>query len=112
MQPGAGYAPHVDDYDVAIIVLSGKVETVGQIVKPHGVIYYSAGEPHGLRNVGDSSAQYLVFEFHASRGSSRMQRPSEDTRRQSRRKAVRRGVAEILSRLGLLETARRARNMF
>ena len=54
MQPGAGYAPHVDAYDVAIVVLSGQVETLDQIVKPHGVIYYSAGQPHGLRNIGEN----------------------------------------------------------
>ena len=35
MQPGAGYAPHIDDYDVAIVVLSGQVQTLGQIVEPH-----------------------------------------------------------------------------
>jgi quercetin dioxygenase-like cupin family protein len=105
MQPGAGYAPHIDDYDVAIVVLSGKVETLGQIVYPHGVIYYSAGQPHGLRNVGSDPAQYLVFEFHA-------QKMSSSTRRPPKRKTVRQHVADILSRLGLLETARRARNMF
>jgi quercetin dioxygenase-like cupin family protein len=105
MQPGAGYAPHVDDYDVAIVMLSGKIETLGRTVEPHGVIYYSAGEPHGLRNVGDQPAQYLVFEFHALRGAARR-------RRRPKRKTVRKRVAEILSWFGLLETARRVRNMF
>lgn len=30
------------------------------------VIYYQAGEPHGMRNVGRQPARYLVFEFHAA----------------------------------------------
>ncbi len=43
LQPGAGYAPHADPYDVAILMLAGRVETLGQIVEPLGVIFYSAG---------------------------------------------------------------------
>lgn len=31
------------------------------------VIYYPAGEKHGIKNVGDTPARYLVFEFHAPR---------------------------------------------
>jgi mannose-6-phosphate isomerase-like protein (cupin superfamily) len=65
LAPGAGYEPHVDAYDVAILTLSGRVETLGQEVLPHSVIYYSAGEKHGMRNVGDEPAHYLVFEFQA-----------------------------------------------
>ena len=57
--------------DVVIVVLSGKVETLGRIVEPYGVIYYAAGEPHGMRNAGDGVARYLVFEFHAPRRSFR-----------------------------------------
>jgi quercetin dioxygenase-like cupin family protein len=64
LQPGAGYPPHADSYDVAIVVLSGQVETLGQRVEPFSVIYYSAGEMHGMKNVGDTVARYLVFEFH------------------------------------------------
>ena len=71
MLPGAGYEPHVDAYDVAILVLSGKLETLGEIVEPHSVIFYSAGEPHGMRNVGQEPTRYLVFEFHGA-GSSQM----------------------------------------
>jgi len=66
LQPGGGYASHVDAYDVAIIVLSGEVETLGEVVASHSVIYYSAGEPHGMKNVGEVPAYYLVFEFHTS----------------------------------------------
>lgn len=65
LQPGAGYAAHVDAYDVAIVMLSGTVETLGQVVQPLSVIYYGAGELHGMGNVGTEPARYLVFEFHA-----------------------------------------------
>jgi mannose-6-phosphate isomerase-like protein (cupin superfamily) len=64
LAPGAGYEPHVDAYDVAILLLEGRVETLGQEVGPMSVIYYSAGEKHGIRNIGDKPARYLVFEFH------------------------------------------------
>jgi quercetin dioxygenase-like cupin family protein len=66
LAPGAGYEPHVDAYDVAIVTLSGEIETLGREVVPHGVIYYAAGEKHGMRNIGDKPARYLVFEFHPS----------------------------------------------
>ena len=64
LQPGAGYPAHADEYDVAIIVFSGTVETLGKTVGPGGSIYYAAGQPHGMRNVGNDPAKYLVFEFH------------------------------------------------
>jgi quercetin dioxygenase-like cupin family protein len=64
LEPGAGYAAHVDAYDVAILTLSGKVETLEQEVDPYSVIYYAAGQKHGMRNIGDEPAHYLVFEFH------------------------------------------------
>jgi quercetin dioxygenase-like cupin family protein len=64
LQPGAGYPPHRDDYDVAIVVLSGNVQSLGRTVRSPGVIYYAAGEPHGMTNIGDVPARYLVFEFH------------------------------------------------
>jgi hypothetical protein len=28
------------------------------------VIYYSADELHGMSNIGEEPARYLVFEFH------------------------------------------------
>ena len=65
LAPGGGYEPHRDAYDVAIVTLSGTVETLGQVVKPQSVIYYGAGELHGMRNVGQEEARYLVFEFHS-----------------------------------------------
>lgn len=64
LEPGAGYDPHRDAYDVVVVVLSGDVETLGRRVGPNGVIFYPAGELHGMRNTGADHATYLVFEFH------------------------------------------------
>lgn len=64
---GAGYPPHTDAYDVAIVLLEGKVETMGATVSNDAVIFCSAGEPHGMKNVGTDTARYLVFEFHGGR---------------------------------------------
>lgn len=66
LAPGAGYDAHIDGYDVAIIVLSGRVETLAREAGPCDVIYYPAGQKHGMRNVGNEPARYLVFEFHSS----------------------------------------------
>jgi quercetin dioxygenase-like cupin family protein len=66
LEPGAGYPPHVDAYAAAIVVLEGEVETLGQRVKPNGVVLFTPGEPHALRNPGKTLAKYVVFEFHAS----------------------------------------------
>ncbi|MEM7164407.1 MAG: cupin domain-containing protein [Planctomycetota bacterium] len=65
MEPGAGYEPHVDGYDVVMIVLDGELESLGQTLTPHGVYFYAAGEPHGAHNPGNKTAHYVVFEFHA-----------------------------------------------
>jgi quercetin dioxygenase-like cupin family protein len=79
LQPGGGYDAHADKYDVAIIVFSGTVETLGKTLGPGGSVYYAAGQRHGMRNVGKESAKYLVFEFHGPNAS---------------RKAARRHAAE------------------
>ena len=52
MLPGGGYDPHVDEHDVAIIVLSGIVETQDRTFGPNAFMLHSAGAAHGLRNVG------------------------------------------------------------
>jgi len=57
LSPGGGYDPHMDDYNVAVIVLEGEIETLGERVRPHGVIFYAAGEPHGMRNPGKTRAR-------------------------------------------------------
>ena len=64
LSPQKGYEAHADDYDVSIVVFEGEVETLGKRVGPHSVIYYAAGEPHGMYNPGEVTAKYLVFEFH------------------------------------------------
>jgi len=64
LQPGCGYPPHEDPYDVAILVLSGSLETLGQLIYPNSVVFYASGDAHGMKNVGTSPALYLVFEFH------------------------------------------------
>jgi mannose-6-phosphate isomerase-like protein (cupin superfamily)/quercetin dioxygenase-like cupin family protein len=99
LQPGAGYEPHADPYDVAILLFSGEVETVGQRVGPLGLIYYSAGELHGMRNVGSTPATYLVFEFHSplapgSAGQAAKERIKRGLRRLFRR------IVNTVSKLG------------
>src|SRR3972149_5461624 len=64
LTPGAGYDPHIDAYDVAIVVIEGEVETLGESVGPNSVIFYPGGEPHGMYNPGKTIAKYVVFEFH------------------------------------------------
>jgi MoaA/NifB/PqqE/SkfB family radical SAM enzyme/quercetin dioxygenase-like cupin family protein len=63
LAPQAGYKPHKDPYDVAIIVLEGEVETLSQRFQPHSMIFYPAGERHGMFNPGSVPAKYVVFEF-------------------------------------------------
>jgi quercetin dioxygenase-like cupin family protein len=64
MQVGAGYPAHIDEHEVAIVVFSGTLKTLGKTLGAGGTIFYAAGEPHGMDNVGDKPARYLVFEFH------------------------------------------------
>ncbi len=64
LSAGSGYDAHVDAHDVAIIVLEGEVESLGQRVTPHGVLFYPGGEPHDMHNPGTTDAKYVVFEFH------------------------------------------------
>lgn len=68
MLPGAGYAPHVDGYDVVMIILDGTLESIGKTLAPYGVFFYASGELHGASNPGSGTAHYVVFEFHARPG--------------------------------------------
>ena len=68
LDPGAGYDPHVDAHDVAIVLLAGTVETLGVTVAAPAMVFTAGGWPHGIRNPGDETARYAVFEFHG-RGS-------------------------------------------
>ena len=64
LTPGAGYEPHADAYDVALVVLAGCIETLGTRATAHDVVVYPAGTPHGIRNPAETVAKYLVLEFH------------------------------------------------
>jgi mannose-6-phosphate isomerase-like protein (cupin superfamily) len=64
LESGAGYAAHADPYDVAILIHSGRVRTLSREMGAGGLIYCSAGELHGMRNIGNEPAHYIVFEFH------------------------------------------------
>lgn len=64
LMPGAGYDPQEDDMDIAMVLVRGRVETLGERVEAPAMFFYPAGHPHGLQNVGDEPAQYVVFEFH------------------------------------------------
>jgi len=64
LKPGASYPPHSDAYDVAILTLSGTVETLARQVGPCSIIFYAAGEPHGMKNADSAPARYIVIEFH------------------------------------------------
>lgn len=68
VEPGGGYEAHRDPYDIALVLLSGAIETLGSRVQAPAVVYYAANELHGLRGAGTETARYLVFEFHPPRG--------------------------------------------
>lgn len=66
--PGQGYEPHRDGHDVAIVLLQGRVETMGETVDGPAIFYYAAGEKHGLRNVGPIPSRHVAFELHGKHG--------------------------------------------
>jgi mannose-6-phosphate isomerase-like protein (cupin superfamily) len=100
LTPGAGYAPHRDPYDVAIVVLAGEVETIDRRAGSNSLIFYPTGEPHGLRNFGKEVAKYIVFEFHGYSNSAFL---SELTRLQRLKKEA----AHILNRAAKIIRERR-----
>lgn len=65
--PGAGYEAHRDAHDVALLMYSGTIKIGMRVLKGPGLAYFPASELHGLRNIGNEPARYLVFEFHSSR---------------------------------------------
>ncbi|MEZ5786286.1 MAG: cupin domain-containing protein [Xanthobacteraceae bacterium] len=67
LQPGAGYPSHVDEHDVAIVLLAGRIATNGVAHEAPSLVYFPGGAPHDMQNVGEGLARYLVFEFHKSR---------------------------------------------
>lgn len=62
--PGAGYDPHRDDHDVAIVLLDGTIDVLGQRLGENSIVFVPAGELHGMHNPGPDAARYLVIEFH------------------------------------------------
>ena len=62
--PGGGYAAHADAHDIVIVVLSGRLHTLGLEVGPDTILLHGGGEVHGIGNPGPEPARYLVFEFH------------------------------------------------
>lgn len=62
--PGAGYAEHRDDHDVAIVLLDGTIEVLGQRLGDNSIVFVPAGQLHGMHNPGPDAARYLVIEFH------------------------------------------------
>ena len=66
LEPGGGYPEHSDAHEVVMIMLKGECHTLGKLIKPHDIVYYAAGKPHGIKNVGQDIAVYLVFEFHGN----------------------------------------------
>jgi MoaA/NifB/PqqE/SkfB family radical SAM enzyme/quercetin dioxygenase-like cupin family protein len=91
LSPGAGYPAHADPYDVAIAILDGEVETLGQRTGPGSLVLYAAGEPHGMYNPGDRPAEYIVFEFQGQASFwDKLTDPSRWRRRVTR--ALRRGA--------------------
>jgi MoaA/NifB/PqqE/SkfB family radical SAM enzyme/quercetin dioxygenase-like cupin family protein len=93
LAPGAGYEPHIDRHDVAIILLEGEVETLGRRLKPHSLVFYAAGEPHGMVNPGTKPARYAVFEFHGERASF-LRTVTDPQRWKGKLKAAGRGVCD------------------
>ena len=81
---------------------------MGERVRPLGVIYYSAGELHGMRNVGTVPATSLVFEFHTpTTVTHHRRRPiprqkakqAERARRKAEEQRRKRGLRGLLRRL-------------
>jgi mannose-6-phosphate isomerase-like protein (cupin superfamily) len=69
LAPGAGYEPHTDRYDVALILLRGTVRTLERDLIPYDLAFFPAGTAHGMFNPSSSPAEYLVLEFHGRRSS-------------------------------------------
>lgn len=70
LQPGAGYTPHADPYDLLIVLLEGAVETLNQRVQAPALVFCASHVMHGVRNAGETAASYLVFEYDTVRPAS------------------------------------------
>jgi mannose-6-phosphate isomerase-like protein (cupin superfamily) len=67
LAPGVENAPHAHEYETAMVVLEGEIETLDRRVRHHGLVYYAGGAPHGIRNPCAEPARYVVIEFHGRR---------------------------------------------
>ena len=91
LQPGQSYDAHRDGYDVAIIHFAGTVETIGETISEPSVIYHSAGQKHGMTNVGDTVAKHIAFEFHGKHGET-YESPEERRKRRMKESIFRPGI--------------------
>jgi mannose-6-phosphate isomerase-like protein (cupin superfamily) len=101
VDPGRGYDAHADDYDVAIVVFSGKLQVNDDVAGPNTVLYYAGGTLHGLTNIGADRARYLVFEFERPIGRKYSATLPGDKRRRKRgrKREKRKGLARIVHKL-------------
>lgn len=100
LAPGGGYRAHADEYDIAFVVLSGQVQTMGRTLEPFDLCYCPAGTVHGMHNPGGAEAAYLVIEFHGTPRSAARQRSRGET--PYRRSKTYRQLAVRLRRIPLL----------
>jgi quercetin dioxygenase-like cupin family protein len=66
IEPGAGYDAHRDKHDVAIFLMEGEIQVLGDKVPAPAVLFLPAGCLHDMKSVGTEPAKYLVWEFHKS----------------------------------------------
>jgi quercetin dioxygenase-like cupin family protein len=68
LPPGqASHAPHTHPEEEVIIIKEGRVEAfqagVTRVVGPGAVLFMASGEPHAVKNVGDTPATYHVMQW-------------------------------------------------
>ncbi len=66
LSPGFRGAPDVDEHDVILVVHSGCLATLGELVEAGGVVIYGAGEEHQLEARGEMSVVLTVVELRGS----------------------------------------------
>lgn len=64
LDPGAGFGKHKDTYDLALVLLSGHMDTMGVNLKVPTALFVTSGTPHWMWNSGQSPTSFLVVEFH------------------------------------------------
>ncbi|WP_269525199.1 cupin domain-containing protein [Coraliomargarita parva] len=106
VQPGGGYAAHVDTHDVAIIVLEGAVTILGQKVPAGAFAWCAAGEPHDLANPDTEAARYLVLEFHGLKSAGETAVYRKPKRRKKKSVFKKRSAGRVLENLKRLFTPR------